>query len=119
MGSTSRVASVRFVSVAALAPCAITKCWLPTPSFLRVTGLVYFKETTGDLGIAKSLATQRELTQGVLDTIRISQIVPGEVGFFVHGGTTVINVITERKGAKTALISTAGFRDVLEIARGN
>ena len=83
------------------------------------TDLVYFNETTGDLGIAKSLTTPRELTQGVLDTIRISQIVPGEVGFFVHGGTTVINVITERKGAKTALISTAGFRDVLEIARGN
>jgi N-methylhydantoinase A len=83
------------------------------------TDLVYFNETTGDLGTAKSLTTPRELTQGVIDTIRLSQIDPGEVGFFVHGGTTVINVITERKGAKTALITTAGFRDVLEIARGN
>ena len=39
--------------------------------------------------------------------------------FFVHGGTTVINAITERKVAKTALVTTAGFRDVLEIQRGN
>jgi N-methylhydantoinase A len=83
------------------------------------TDLVYFNEATGDLGTAKSLTTPRELTQGVIETIRLSQIDPGEVGFFVHGGTTVINVITERKGAKTALITTAGFRDVLEIARGN
>jgi N-methylhydantoinase A len=83
------------------------------------TDLVYFNEATGDLGTAKSLTTPRELTQGVIDTIRLSQIAPGDVGFFVHGGTTVINVITERKGAKTALITTAGFRDVLEIARGN
>ena len=83
------------------------------------TDLVYFNEATGDLGIAKSLTTPRDLTQGVIDTIRMSEVAPGEVGFFVHGGTTVINVITERKGAKTALITTAGFRDVLEIARGN
>ena len=39
--------------------------------------------------------------------------------YFVHGGTTVINAITERTGAKTALVTTEGFRDVLEIARGN
>jgi len=83
------------------------------------TDLVYFNEATGDLGIAKSLTTPRDLTQGVVDTIRLSRVNPEEVGFFVHGGTTVINVITERKGAKTALITTAGFRDVLEIARGN
>ena len=83
------------------------------------TDLVYFDELTGRLGTAKSLTTPRELTRGVLDTIRLSKVDPGQVGFFVHGGTTVINVITERKGAKTALITTAGFRDVLEIARGN
>ena len=43
----------------------------------------------------------------------------GDVGYFVHGGTTVINAITERKGVKTALVTTRGFRDVLEIGRGN
>lgn len=83
------------------------------------TDLVYFDETTGDLTIAKSLTTPSDLTEGVLNTIKLSELLPEKVEFFVHGGTTVINAITERKGAKTALVTTAGFRDVLEIQRGN
>ena len=83
------------------------------------TDLVYFDEDTGALKVAKSLSTPRDLTQGVIDTIHLSEIAPGDVTFFVHGGTTVINAITERKGVKTALVTTMGFRDVLEIARGN
>src|SRR5690606_3127070 len=59
---------------------------------------------------------------GVLDAIAQSEahgLSADEVSFLVHGGTTVINAITERKGARTALITTEGFRDVLEIGRGN
>lgn len=37
----------------------------------------------------------------------------------IHGTTVVINALTERKGVKTGLITTKGFRDVLEIGRGN
>lgn len=37
----------------------------------------------------------------------------------MHGSTVTINSLLERKGVKTALITTKGFRDVLEIARGN
>ena len=37
----------------------------------------------------------------------------------MHGTTVVINALTERTGARTALVTTAGFRDVLEIGRGN
>jgi N-methylhydantoinase A len=83
------------------------------------TDLVYFSEENGELKIAKSLTTPKDLTQGVIDTINQGGIAGSEVDFFVHGGTTVINAITERKGVKTALVTTAGFRDVLEIARGN
>ena len=83
------------------------------------TDLVYFNDETGALKVEKSLTTPKNLTKGVEDTIRLAQIDPNTVDFFVHGGTTVINAITERKGAKTALVTTAGFRDVLEIARGN
>jgi N-methylhydantoinase A len=83
------------------------------------TDLVYFDESSGTLCTAKSLTTSGELTQGVIDTIELSGLETSEVDFFVHGGTTVINTITERKGAKTALVTTAGFRDVLEIQRGN
>ena len=42
-----------------------------------------------------------------------------DMDFFVHGCTVVINTLTERKGSKVGLITTKGFRDVLEIGRGN
>ena len=83
------------------------------------TDLVYFDEDNASLQVAKSLTTPKDLTQGVVDTIEIASFDHTDVDFFVHGGTTVINAITERKGARTALVTTAGFRDVLEIARGN
>ena len=83
------------------------------------TDLVYFDDAAGTLSTAKSLTTPGNLTEGVIDTIDLSGLTCAEVDFFVHGGTTVINAITERKGAKTALVTTAGFRDVLEIQRGN
>ena len=41
------------------------------------------------------------------------------VNFLAHGTTVVINALTERKGVKVGLITTEGFRDTLEIARGN
>ena len=83
------------------------------------TDLVYFDEETGALSVAKSLSTPDDLTRGVLDTIDQAKLDADAVDYFVHGGTTVINAITERTGAKTALVTTEGFRDVLEIARGN
>jgi N-methylhydantoinase A len=87
------------------------------------TDLVAYDEKTGEISIAKTLTTSDDQSRGVLDTIAQARdahgLDPTGVGFFVHGGTTVINAITERKGVKTALITTKGFRDVLEIARGN
>jgi N-methylhydantoinase A len=44
---------------------------------------------------------------------------PHAVNFVNHGTTLVINSLIQRKGAKAALVTTAGFRDILEIARGN
>ena len=76
------------------------------------TDLVHFDEESGSLEAEKSLSTPRDLTQGVLNTIDLSGIEPRDVSFFVHGGTTVINAITERKGVRTALVTTKGFRDV-------
>lgn len=83
------------------------------------TDLVHFDENSGTLRVAKSLTTARDLTEGLINAIAQSGISAEGVNFFVHGGTTVINAITERKGVRTALVTTAGFRDVLEIARGN
>ena len=87
------------------------------------TDLVGYDERTGQLFTGKSLTTTEDQSVGVIDTIAAAESVDGlDVGavtFFAHGGTTVINAITERKGVKTALVTTAGFRDVLEIGRGN
>ena len=69
--------------------------------------------------VAKSDTTPHNFEQGILDTIVKGDIDLKTIDFFAHGTTVVINALTERKGAKTALITTKGFRDVLEIARCN
>lgn len=73
----------------------------------------------GRISIAKSHTTPPHFEQGVIDVIQKSGIDPKQIEAFIHGTTVIINALTERKGAKTALITTKGFRDVLEIGRGN
>ncbi len=74
---------------------------------------------TGRLVLAKVPTTSGRLDEGVIEAIKHSGVDPAWVGGFVHGTTAVINAITERKGALTALVTTLGFRDVLEIGRAN
>ena len=81
-----------------------------------------FNERTGEpigVKVAKSDTTPSNFEQGILDTISKGNVNLSAIDFFAHGTTVVINALTERKGAKTALITTKGFRDVLEIARCN
>jgi len=68
---------------------------------------------------AKTDTTPPEFERGVLNVLAKSGVSLPEVAFMAHGTTVVINAITERTGARTGLITTEGFRDVLEIARGN
>lgn len=82
------------------------------------TDLVYVDEE-GQIGIDKGHTTPPNFEQGVVDVIQKSGIDKEAISTFIHGTTVIINALTERKGAKTALITTKGFRDVLEIARGN
>lgn len=82
------------------------------------TDLVYVDEN-GYIGIEKSHTTPPNFEQGVVDVIEKSKIDKTKISRFIHGTTVVINTLTERKGVKTGLITTNGFRDVLEIARGN
>lgn len=82
------------------------------------TDLVYVTPN-GTVGTAKSHTTPGQFEKGVMDVIEAGGVSPNEFVSFVHGTTIVINAITEKKGAKTALITSQGFRDVLEIGRGN
>jgi N-methylhydantoinase A len=87
------------------------------------TDLVYYTndKATGraELRSAKVDTTPPGFERGVMAAIAKAGIAPADFAFFSHGTTIVINALLSRKGAKTALITTRGFRDVLEIARGN
>lgn len=73
----------------------------------------------GSLILEKAHTTPPNFDQGVMDVLQKSGLEPKSIEAFFHGTTTIINALTERKGAKTALITTKGFRDILELARGN
>jgi N-methylhydantoinase A len=77
-----------------------------------------FVTPDGEVVAGKSHTTPAQFEKGVLDVISANQISPGEFASFVHGTTIVINAITERKGAKVGLLTSEGFRDILEIGRG-
>jgi N-methylhydantoinase A len=72
---------------------------------------------------AKILTTTQAPEAGVLAALRSvtakAGVEPGEVGLIVHGTTLATNALIERKGARTALLTTEGFRDVLEIRHEN
>lgn len=68
---------------------------------------------------AKSDTTPPDFEKGVLNVLEKGGVDPATVDFLAHGTTVVINALTERKGVKVGLITTEGFRDSLEIARGN
>ena len=83
------------------------------------TDVVAFDEDSGAVWAAKASTTPGNFADGVIDAIHTAGIAPAAVAAFVHGTTVVINAITQRRGVTTALVTTAGFRDVLEIGRGN
>src|SRR5580704_17283406 len=78
-------------------------------------------EHAGSRTTIKVLTTQVAPEQGVLDGVRsvlaAARITAAEIGIVIHGTTLATNAIIERKGARTALLTTRGFRDV--IAMGN
>jgi N-methylhydantoinase A len=81
------------------------------------TDLVHFDEGTGEVELAKASTTPGRFEDGVMDAIAEAEL--DGVAFLAHGTTVIINALTERKGARTALITTRGFRDVLEIQKAN
>ena len=84
------------------------------------TDLVYLDEETNEIGLAKASTTPPDFDQGVLAVLEKAEIGErSDVSSFIHGTTVVINTITERTGSKTALVTTKGFRDVLDITRSN
>ncbi len=85
------------------------------------TDFVLLDDRTGEIKTGKCLTTPRDPSDAVEEGIRaLEQTTPdfvGKLDELIHGTTLVINSIIERKGARTGLITTKGFRDVLEIGR--
>ncbi|MXR19292.1 hydantoinase/oxoprolinase family protein [Halobacterium bonnevillei] len=73
----------------------------------------------GALALEKASTTPSNFADGVIDALEKCELDPGIIDQFVHGTTVVINAITERNGDDTALLTTEGFRDVLDITRAN
>ena len=85
------------------------------------TDLVLYDTGTNRLEFAKTPSTPANQALGVAAGIRELMdrhaVSPDRIDFFIHGTTVATNTLLERTGAKTALIVTAGFRDVLQIGR--
>ncbi|MBW2082318.1 MAG: hydantoinase/oxoprolinase family protein [Deltaproteobacteria bacterium] len=85
------------------------------------TDFVLLNDATGEIHINKCLTTPADPSDAVEQGIRELEEKRGkfvdQLDEVIHGTTLVINSIIERKGARTGLITTKGFRDVLELAR--
>ena len=85
------------------------------------TDIVALDGTSGRIAVAKVLTDYEDLARGVMTGIRqilgANQIAPARVTRVVHGTTLVTNSLIARRGAKTTLIVTRGFADVLEMGR--
>lgn len=82
------------------------------------TDLVLIDEA-GQVTIDKVPSTPPAFAQGVIDGLDKLGVAGADLEFFSHGTTAATNAIIEKKGARTGLITTAGFRDVLEIRRAD
>jgi len=83
------------------------------------TDLVALDERTGAVLNEKALSTPRALLDGVLHCVDQARVELADCRLVIHGTTIGINALIEEKGARTGLVTTEGFRDVLEIGRGN
>src|SRR5215212_1691912 len=73
----------------------------------------------GELVTAKVPSTPKDQSEGVMNAIDASDVEPASLAALAHGMTVATNALLERNGARTALVTTEGFKDVLEIARQN
>ena len=87
------------------------------------TDLIVFNDATGTFTVGKTLTTPHDPSQAIetvlLETLERDGVAASAIQQLIHGTTLVTNAIIERKGARTALLATQGFRDSIEIRREN
>lgn len=83
------------------------------------TDAVFVDDASGELVVDKAPSTPLDYSSGLIDSLASIRDRIGDVDYFVHGTTVCLNAILQGKLGKTAFITTAGFRDVLELQRSN
>lgn len=83
------------------------------------TDVAVYDPAAGGIRFGKTLTTYGHLVDGVVAGLKEAGGRPADTASLRHGTTHVINAFLQRRGARTALLATRGFRDVLEIGRGN
>jgi len=83
------------------------------------TDVVAYDDRALAMRVGKTLSTPADLVAGVGAGLDQAGIGSAHIGLLIHGSTVVFNALIERTGADTALVTTAGFRDVYEIGRIN
>jgi N-methylhydantoinase A len=85
------------------------------------TDLVWVDDATGGIQVGKVLTTPKDpaqaVEQGVVGLLHDAGHLPTHVRTLIHGTTLATNALIERKGARTGLLATEGFRDAVEIGR--
>ena len=83
------------------------------------TDIAAFDTDRGEVAYAKALTTYADLVDGVMACVAEAGVDLARALLVKHGTTLVINTLLQHSGAKSALVTTKGFRDTLELARGN
>jgi len=85
------------------------------------TDVALIDELSGRIGVAKVRTTPGDFVSGVMAALETAMrryaVAPERVAFLAHATTLVTNALLEEKGARAALVTTRGFRDVLELRR--
>jgi N-methylhydantoinase A len=97
----------------------VSGAWLGVDVGGTFTDLVLYDPASGRVLTAKTPTTPDEPSQGVLHGLELLGYPASGLERFLHGTTIATNTLLEERGATVSLLTTRGFRDVLEVGRGN
>jgi N-methylhydantoinase A len=81
------------------------------------TDAISISSETGEVRLSKVPSTPRNQAEGFVSSLRKLDLAPQEISWLVHGTTVGTNATLERNGAKCGMITTRGFRDIVELGR--
>jgi N-methylhydantoinase A len=83
------------------------------------TDVAALDEDTGEMKVTKVPTTPKDFAEGFLNGVKKADVIPRSTNYVIHGTTVATNAVIQRALPVTALLTTRGFEDILEIMRGN